>query len=52
MSFIDPCFACDHHKGLQNDIDADNQDIESKLVGHHFATIYWNNDCHIICHQY
>jgi len=38
--FIDPCFGCDPHKALQNDIDVDNQDIESELVGNHFATIF------------
>jgi len=33
-------FASNPHKELQNDVDTGNQDIESELVGHHFATIF------------
>jgi len=35
-----PCVACNTNKDLKIDIDADNQDIESELVGLHFATIF------------
>jgi len=51
MLFIDPYVECNHNKCLENDIDADNQDFESKLVGHCFATIFWNHDCHIVYHK-
>jgi len=36
---------------MQNNVDINNPEIVSNLVGHQFATIVWNNDCHIVYHK-
>jgi len=47
--FIDqPSFACN---AIQNNINANNPAIESHVVGHQFAIIFWANDCHIVHHK-
>ncbi len=49
MMFIDqPSFACN---AIQNNINANNPAIESHVVGHQFAIIFWANDCHIVHHK-
>ncbi len=52
MKFIEPLFACNPCNHMPNNVDADNPDIVSDLVGHQFATIFWNNDCHVVYHKH
>ena len=40
MMFIDPSFRSNSCKKLESNVDVDNLEIESDLVGHHFATIF------------
>jgi len=51
MMFIDPSFRSNACNKLESIVDVDNPEIESELVGHHFATIFLNNDCHIVYHK-
>ena len=50
--FIEPSFACNPCNYMQNNVDANNPKIVSDLVGHQFATIISNNDCHIVYHKH
>jgi len=50
MMFIDPpTLACN---ALQNNFNANNNEIESHVVGHQFATMFGANDCHIVYHRH
>jgi len=51
MKFIESSLTCNPCNQMQNSVDVDNPEIVSNLVGHQFATIVWNNDCHIVYHK-